>query len=80
MSTTTGRFKDRSWGCHDTYEGAHLAVLMDIRDELKKLNGVMACPNVARGFIALVEMNRRDEINFKARVTRAVARKLKAKR
>jgi len=28
-----------------TYDGAQLAVLQDIRDELKKLNQLLHCPN-----------------------------------
>lgn len=28
-----------------TWEGVHTALLMDIRDELKQLNGLLGCPN-----------------------------------
>lgn len=45
------RAKDRDWtirkgenGLH-SMEGAQLAVLQDLRDELKKLNTLLACPN-----------------------------------
>lgn len=49
----TGRFKDQNWalpkaadGAHiQSWEGVQVAVLMDIRDELKQLNGVFACSN-----------------------------------
>lgn len=47
----TGRFKDQNWAlpkaadgaCIQSWEGVQIAVLMDIRDELKQLNGVFAC-------------------------------------
>lgn len=45
------RQKDKQWavcGAHDTgatFEGAQLAVLMDIRDELKRLNLLLHCHN-----------------------------------
>lgn len=43
------RNKDLQWNCGDagnvTIEQAHLAVLMDIRDELKRLNGTIHCHN-----------------------------------
>jgi hypothetical protein len=45
------RFKDRSWnlggedGQVGTWEMAGIAVLMDIRDELKQLNALLSCPN-----------------------------------
>jgi hypothetical protein len=46
------RFKDVEWvfrpagnGSVETWEQAQVAVLMDIRDELKRLNGLLACPN-----------------------------------
>lgn len=59
------RHKDANWNCGGdggqtvTYEQARLAVLMDIRDELKALNRVMQCHNVREGFIALQRMDRR---------------------
>jgi hypothetical protein len=45
------RHKDGKWQAGDsdgvvpTWERAQLAVLMDLRDELKKLNRVLECPN-----------------------------------
>lgn len=50
------RRKDVDWNIHDdngwngawsmqSYQGMHLAVLMDIRDELKKLNVLLHCEN-----------------------------------
>jgi hypothetical protein len=44
------RHKDANWNLHDppTIEGAAVAVLMDIRDELKELNRLLRCPNFQR--------------------------------
>lgn len=48
------RFRDRDWGILRNldgtvpYDGCHLAVLMDIRDELKRLNSVLGCCNMLR--------------------------------
>lgn len=57
------RHKDANWNCGDpstvTQEQARLAVLMDIRDELKALNRVMQCYNVRAGFGAMQRMDRR---------------------
>ncbi len=48
------RFKDTEWNLPTTLAGgigsvdggaAHLAVLMDIRDEMKRLNALLSCPN-----------------------------------
>ncbi len=42
------RRKDQDWNTGTTgvtWDGAQLAVLMDIRDELKRLNAVVHCPN-----------------------------------
>lgn len=49
------RQKNIEWNIHPkpngnySYEAAHLAVLMDLRDELQTLNGLLRCPN----FIAI---------------------------
>ena len=46
-----GRFKDIDWDLADdqgrvgTWERVEIAVLMDIRDELKKLNFLLHCNN-----------------------------------
>lgn len=50
MAKTDTRRKDVVWntgdaGQHPTWDGAKLAVLMDIRDELKQLNGLLNCPS-----------------------------------
>ena len=42
-----------------SYAGASLAVLMDVRDELRKLNAVFACPN----FLAVPSVLRGVEKN-----------------
>ena len=60
-----------------TYEGLQLAMLAQIRDELKALNRVMQCSNVARGFRALAKIAARDERAFKRRVENAVAKRVK---
>lgn len=41
------RKKNINWnvGKEATWEGAQLAVLMDIRDELQRLNGLLGCAN-----------------------------------
>lgn len=42
------RHKDSNWTLPEsnmTYESAQLAVLMDLRDELKHLNSLLHCPN-----------------------------------
>jgi hypothetical protein len=62
-----------------TYPGLKLAALMSIREELQKLNGVMQCRNVARGFAALGRMATRDERTFKRRVEAAVKKRLQRK-
>jgi hypothetical protein len=44
---TNTRHKDAQWNCgvEPTVDGAQLAVLMDIRDELKAINRVLGCSN-----------------------------------
>lgn len=45
------RNKDLNWSCGVppcSNDDAQLAVLMDIRDELKRLNSVMNCQNTLR--------------------------------
>jgi len=55
------RKKDVEWnvGEESTFDGAKLAVLMDLRDELKKLNALMHCSNVIKGFRALQRLDKR---------------------
>ena len=68
-----------TWNGNLEYTYAHLplAALMAIRDELVKLNNVMQCRNVSRGFTALAKIARRDEKAFKRRVEHAVAKRVK---
>ena len=44
------RHKDANWGVGEKpdYDGAKLATLMDIRDELKELNRLFRCDNFLR--------------------------------
>ena len=42
-----GRLKDQAWNIPEpaTWDGAKVALLMDIRDELQHLNRTLDCPN-----------------------------------
>lgn len=51
-----------------TWEGAKLAVLMDIRDELQKLNRLLGCSN----FTDIPRILRRTEQNTRKRKKRPV--------
>lgn len=48
---TDTRKKDMNWTVHPmdsgnfSYDAAQLAVLMDLRDEMKKMNSILNCPN-----------------------------------
>jgi hypothetical protein len=56
------RNKDVEWTLPDKLDNwtqVNTAVLMDIRDELKKLNSLMHCSNVIGGFRALQRLDRR---------------------
>jgi hypothetical protein len=61
------RHKDIEWSVSDnpTNEQAALAVLMDLRDELKKLNSVFACPNFRRIPWVLDEVSRNTRRRYK---------------
>jgi hypothetical protein len=61
----------------NTYEHLRLAALMSILDELKKLNNVMQCRNVAKGFRALVDIAKQNDTSFKRRVENATRKRLK---
>lgn len=60
-----GRFKDVNWhlaegaGREIRSGGAQLAILMDIRDELKELNATLRCHRVARMADAAIRIDRR---------------------
>ncbi len=60
-------------------EQVRQSILMDIRDELQKLNQVMQCLNVAKGFQALAALQHNEKA-FKRRVAAAVRRKLKERK
>ena len=61
----------------NTYDHMKLAALMAILQELKRLNGVMQCSNVSKGFRALAKIAARDERAFKRRVEHAAAKRIK---
>lgn len=63
------RHKDANWTIEGealTYEQAQLAVLMDLRDELKKLNALLHCGN----FVAIPGVLREIRENTKPRKKR----------
>ena len=62
-----------------TYDGLQLAVLWSIRNELKKLNFILGCPNVAAGFRALQRIAKQDEAAFKRRVAKATEKRIQRK-
>ena len=75
------RLKDRVWnmwgsdgGKSQSAEAIAVNVLMDLRDEMKRLNRLLHCHNIVRGFQALSKIAARDERTFKRRVA-TVARK-----
>ena len=59
------RKKDTNWTLPETatYDSAQLAVLMDIRDELKQLNRVFGCAN----FLNIPNELRKIEANTRKR-------------
>jgi hypothetical protein len=50
---------------------------MDIREELRRLNGIMQCPNVQTGFRSLARIARQHDAAFKRRVENAVRKRVK---
>lgn len=42
-----------------SFEAAHLAVLMDLRDLLQEIRNLARCPNVQAGFVAMQLMEKR---------------------
>lgn len=44
------RHKDAQWNLPDepSWECVHAALLMDLRDELRRLNQLLSCPNFTR--------------------------------
>lgn len=75
--TEMNRQPNKTWYPPNTWDHVSLQVLMDIRDELLKLNRVMQCSNVTSGFRALAKIASRDERAFKRRVENAVAKRVK---
>lgn len=75
MSTHETRFKDRTWSLGDgtgkiaTWEQAQMAVLYDIRDELKTLNRLLSCPNFT-AIPAVLRTIRRNTANPPKKATR----------
>lgn len=71
----------RRWDGTLPYDYQHLplAVLCQIRDELRTLNRTLGCPNVAKGFRALQKIAANDTAAFKRRVA-AAARKREKRR
>jgi hypothetical protein len=69
------RHKDTVWALPEgesvTCESAQLAVLMDIRDELKALRAIFQCPN----FLQVPWTLKNIETNTKRKKKRPVARK-----
>lgn len=56
------RHKNIDWKLPDkleTWDQLNAAILMDIRDELQRLNSLMHCSNVVDGFRALQQINKR---------------------
>lgn len=68
------RKKNFNWRIHTNADGttpsadAHLAVFMDIRDELQKLNRVFECPNFLRIPWTLDEIRKQTKKKRKKRV------------
>lgn len=73
------RNKDRNWDCGGdesvTYEQAQLAVLMDIRDELKAINGRLNCYRIPRALDAMYELG----VEARRRKRLAAAKRKKAR-
>jgi hypothetical protein len=61
------------------YEGAQLAVLMDIRDELQQINRSLGCYRIPRALDAMhelgVDLRRRKRLAAKRRKTARQSRK-----
>lgn len=69
------RKKDVNWNLpeENSYPVVHSALLMDIRDELKKLNGILGChnfldvPNILRGIRKKIPARKRRLSTKRAR-------------
>lgn len=75
------RYKNSDWGITETlggnvsFEGAQLAVLMDIRDELQIIRRLAECHRIPRALDAMTELGAEAR-----RRKRAAAKKRKQKR
>lgn len=76
---STGRFKDISWNLANSdgkiasWEMVVIAVMMDVRDELKRLNSLLYCHN----FTGIPQTLRKVEKNTRKKKRAAPARKLR---
>lgn len=72
------RCKDRNWDVGATEDRAYgmqsalLATLMDLRDELKEIRRLVACPNVSGGLVAM-----RNVARTVTRLDRRLAKKVR---
>lgn len=60
------RHKDANWNLSEpalTWEQAQIAVLMDIRDELKSINRLLNCYRIPRALDAISRIDRRLQNN-----------------
>ena len=77
------RYKDANWTLPapklETWEQAGLAVLMDIRDELKQLNRVFSCGGYAGGKLDAIRYAV-ERLNKPRRITAKQAARVMAKR
>lgn len=83
---SAGRFKDVNWdlagadGKVPSWQHVEIAVLMDIRDELRSLNALLHCHNfvdVPRKLDAVKDELRRVRLNTTRRKKKPTARKPK---
>lgn len=69
----SSREKDTNWALSPTssgkfsFDSAHLAVLMDLRDELKQLNRVFACYNFTQipAVLRAIKRNTAPRVRYK---------------
>lgn len=78
--TTDTRYKNFVWiipsEANPSFEGAQLAVLMDIRDELQRLNELLHCPN----FVSIPPMLDEIVINTRPKRRTAATKRRKVKK
>ena len=78
---TLGRQKNRNWAeeAPREWQYVNLTILEDIRDELQRLNRLLHCSNVVKGFRALSRIAMQSDDVFKRRVDGAVRKRLARK-